>query len=230
MAVMYVGDIHGKVEYISKINSEAIKRNIDTVIQVGDFGARWGGGQCAIFKYFDKLKYKNKKSPRWITCGGNHENWRRWYKLSEKQDNPDLVELAPSCFWARRGSVIDIDNKKHLFLGGAESTDIEWRIKDRTCWKEETPSESEFLLFQKRLKEERPDIVVTHDAPRRVSLFRKHRKIAVTPNRLEEILSSSEHSPSDWYFGHHHVLKSWSIDGVNFHCCGLHGQFKLSDD
>tara|TARA_Y100000310_G_scaffold341817_1_gene442286 strand:+ start:1099 stop:1782 length:684 start_codon:yes stop_codon:yes gene_type:complete len=225
MTIFYAGDIHGKVDHVASIDRAAVEAGVTHVIQVGDFGARWGG-VCPIFRYFDKRARKGRDGATWITCGGNHDNWNKWNAIAAKQGHPGLVELAPGCFFAQRGSVHEVAGVKHIFLGGAESTDRHVRIPGKDWWAGETPTYAEFSLFAARLEDERPEVVVTHDAPLRVQIVRSQRKRAATPNNLENIIRLSDYSPARWYFGHHHSMDEYEVEGVRYICCGLHGQYK----
>jgi len=226
--IIYVGDIHGQAKYVEKIDKIAAEIGIEFVVQVGDFGIRWGGQSCPIHKYFMKRDRKNRPGPIWYTCGGNHDNWDKWGQLAEKQsDSGDLktVELAPGCFYVVRGTTIDLAGKKHLFFGGAESIDKHTRSEGSTWWASETPSAEEFQKFFDAMDNDKPDVVVTHDAPLCVPIIRPGRDTSPTPRNLQNVLNYCDHTPEFWYFGHHHVVESWEIDGIKFWCCGLHGEF-----
>lgn len=224
--IFYAGDTHGRIHHIADIDKAAMEAGAEYVVQVGDFGCRWPGSPCAIFKYFEKRARKNRAGPTWITCGGNHDNWDKWNQLSAEQGHPDLVELAPGCFYAQRGSVHSLGGVKHIFCGGAESTDKHMRTAGTDWWAAETPTYSDFTLFMERMESEKPSVVVTHDAPLRVPIKRTQRDASPTPRNFENILRYSSHKPVSWYFGHHHTMDDWVIEDVLFSCCGLHGQYK----
>jgi len=226
MTIFYAGDIHGRVKHVVSIDVAAEQAGVDFVVQVGDFGARWPGAPCPIFKYFEKRARKNRPGPTWITCGGNHDNWDKWNTLAAKQGHPALVELAPGCFFAQRGSVHDVAGIKHIFLGGAESTDRHVRLPGKAWWAAETPTYAEFSLFAARLEDEKPEVVVTHDAPLRMHFDRTQRYRSATPVNLENIIKLSNHNPARWYFGHHHSMDECEVDGVQYICCGFHGEYK----
>jgi hypothetical protein len=226
--IFYAGDTHGRIQHIANIDKAAFDAGVKYVVQVGDFGCRWPGKPCAIFRYFEKRARKNRPGPTWITCGGNHDNWDKWNELSAEQGHPDLVELAPGCFFAQRGSVHVLDGVKHIFCGGAESTDRHIRTTGVDWWAAETPTYAEFTLFMERLESEKPDVVVTHDAPVRVPIKRAQRHSNPTPKNLENIIKLSAHKPKVWYYGHHHTMDELEVDGVLYRCCGLHGQYKES--
>jgi Icc-related predicted phosphoesterase len=219
MSIIYAGDIHGNVDAVKAIDAAAVKENTKFVIQVGDFAICWDD-ECKVKEYFDT----RVEGPTWFTCGGNHENWDKWIELA-KVENLPATKLAKDCFFVSRGEVLDIDGKLHLFLGGAESTDRHMRTEGQDWWAEETPTYEEFTQFAVALDERQPDVVVTHDAPLRVPLYRTGRDRNPTPVNLENALKVSSYSPKTWYFGHHHQYKSWKIEGTEFKCCGLNGEY-----
>lgn len=236
MTTLYVGDLHGYIDPLSAIDIWAAKNGVDTVIQVGDFGAFWPGRPCDINKYFIKRARKKRLGPRWIVSPGNHDNWDRFdlsivEETEPGDDPPSLVEMAPDLFYARRGTTAVIDGHKHLFFGGATSTDQHHRTAGLSWWAREQPSTSEFETFFTALETEKPDIVITHECPSRVQLYRVARDRDPVACGLESALAISEHKPRLWFFGHHHVLQKWDIEGTSFMCCGLHGDYwKLKDD
>jgi len=227
--IFYVGDIHGRVDDVAAIDRAAIEAGVDIVVQVGDFGIRWTKN-CPIVKYFDKRARQGRPGPIWYTCGGNHDNWDKWFELQEAQSANKTVKLAPACFYIVRGMTIELGGKKHLFFGGAESTDRLMRIEGTSWWADESPSIAEFNTFFDSLESDKPEVVVTHDAPLCVDIQRINRDKNPTPRSLQAAVKLAEHKPVDWYFGHHHILQDWEIEGINFHCCGFHGEYKRSRD
>jgi hypothetical protein len=223
--IIYAGDIHGDVDSVASIDREAVKAGVSTVVQVGDFGWAWPGRECAISKYFQKRNRQGRPGPRWITCGGNHDNWCKIF-AQESEQGVGLVELAPDCFYASRGSVHTIDGKAHIFMGGAESTDKHMRVEGISWWAEETPSYKEFSMFADNYENLLPEVVVAHDAPLRVNIHRHGREGQPTPRNFHNIMKNSGHVPRLYAYGHHHTLSNEMIDGTEFICCGLHGEFQ----
>ena len=223
--IIYAGDIHAKVKYIELIDKAAIKLGVNWIVQVGDFGIIWSGltGECAVRDYFEQ----RKEGPTWITCGGNHENWSAINMLKQEQNCPDLIQIAPGCFFANRPATIEIEGIKHSFLGGAESTDFIWRTEGVSWWKEETPSPEEFNAFFEQIEENKPEVIVTHDAPKSVDIWRIDRDRSTTPNTLDRIFKLSSHKAARHVFGHHHLIEHWKVDSTDFFCCGLHGDYWL---
>jgi hypothetical protein len=234
MSIIYVGDLHGEISPLSAIDAWAHEHNIETVIQVGDFGAFWPGQACKIRHYFQKRQSKNRPGPRWIVSPGNHDNWdlfdQKVTTLGLPEQGGGLVEMAPGLFYARRGTVEDIDGRSHLFFGGATSTDKYHRTEGESWWAREQPSSTEFNEFFDRLSGDKPQIVVTHDAPTRVNSWRINRDRDPVVCGLESALSISGHQPNYWFFGHHHYLERWDVEGTTFGCCGIAGDFWHLDD
>lgn len=226
MSVLYVGDTHGCLDAFRDVEKFAIERSIEHVVQVGDCGLSFSRGeQDSVFKFFLKRARQGRPGPTWWTPGGNHDNYDRWEKWAEAQGFPSVVELAPRFNWVRRGVTVELDDKIHLFMGGAESTDRQHRREGRDWWPQETPTYAEFNEFFHSLEITKPDVVVTHDAPLRVELFRESRDSQPTPRNLENALRVSAYTPPLWVFGHHHLTQEWDIEGTHFVCCGLNGQF-----
>ena len=232
MTILYVGDIHGIVDDVAKIDQLAVELGIDTVVQVGDFGMWWPKSGYPLVKYFKKRARQNRPGPTWYTCGGNHDSYDKFLELQENQGGARKVELAPGVYWIARGHTLTLEGKKHLFFGGAESIDRHNRIEGETWWRYETPTYEEFSNFFMKLEDGQPDVVVTHDAPLCIDCMgdgHAHLKLGresqPTPRNFENVWTLTSYRPPEWYFGHHHVYEEWEVEGTTFRCCGLGGQY-----
>jgi hypothetical protein len=235
--IIYVGDLHGDINALAKLDEFAVKNSITNVVQVGDFGYRWPGVQCKLQKYFNKRARQKRPGPVWWTCGGNHENWPLWESLEPVDGMTGVTALGPGVNYVQRGYTVELDGKSHLFCGGAESTDKGHRREGISWWPQETPSSSEFRRFAYSLADDKPDVVVTHDAPVCVQLYRAgptgqiDRNTQPTPRNLQGALNASDFKPAQWYYGHHHQLRIdvWPVvedaESTTFFGCGLHGDF-----
>lgn len=229
--ILYVGDIHGKIEAVDAIDRFALKAGAEHVVSVGDFGVLWNPDP--IGRYFRKRARQGRPGPTWYTCGGNHENWHAWLERANASDatNP-LVELAPSCFYVRRGAAVTIDGLVHAMLGGAESSDRASRVQGKSWWPEETPSHEDFTRFFATLEDglgvlRRADVIVTHDAPLETSTFdHGDREQQTTPRTLQRIVDmlTPGRLPPRWFFGHHHLLQAFKVGERTYYCCGLEGE------
>ncbi len=222
--IFYVGDTHGRLSDIKKIEKEAVAAGAKVIIQVGDFGMHFAK-DCEVAEWFNN----REGGLNWITCGGNHDNWPAWRGMPKVElFNNKVHQIAAGCFFAERGSVLNIGGENHLFFGGAESTDKVFRSEGLDWWAEETPSQEEALTFYDSMLKYQPEVVVTHEAPLRVEIKRMNRDSNPTPRTLENILKHCGHKPSRWYFGHHHIKEEWVNEGTTFYCCGVHGDYVVS--
>jgi len=222
--IFYVGDIHSSLSAIKTIDVLARSAGCEIVVQVGDFGMMFAGPdrpshKCAVKEYFDN----RESGPVWYTCGGNHDNWPHWNSIAPMEGG--LTELAKDCYYVHRGQGIELDGVKHLFFGGAESTDRQWRTEGIDWWPEETPSSYEFADFFDTMESYKPVVVVTHDAPLQIGIWKYNRNNSATPKNLDNVFNLCEHKPAYWMFGHHHIMDKWAVGNTVFYCCGLHGEY-----
>ena len=219
--ILYAGDTHGNVGALVHLENAAKEIGADIIIQAGDFGVHFAENNMAA-KWFQQ----RKGGPIWITCGGNHDNWPFWRSLPKVDVFDGSVhELAPGCFFAERSTVLNLGGEKHIFFGGAESIDKYRRREGQDWWPEETPSYPEFCSFMDALELHKPSVVVAHDAPASVPIWKLNRTNNPTPRNLENLFRNSEHKPDRWYFGHHHICKEWDISGTRFICTGIEGDW-----
>lgn len=209
-----VGDTHGIVQDIAWIDQKAKEEEVELIIQVGDFGVRWDH-HCD--RYFQQ---KKQGGPTWITVGGNHENYVCWQKLQADQNFPVLIELWSNVYWAPRPTLMKINEEKFLLMGGANSIDRHLRIEGKNWWSYEQPTREEMDNFFSLLEDERPEIVVTHEAPASVNLGENNRENKVAID-FDNVITHSNHMPRKWYYGHHHHSGTTEVGKTNFVCCGM---------
>lgn len=216
-----VGDTHGYVRDISDVDQKGVREGIKLAAQAGDFGVRW---DWASDRYFQKRAWQGREGMIWITVGGNHENYDRWQKLQRDQNFPELVELWPGVYWAPRPTLILINGEKFLFMGGGNSIDRHLRTEGKDWWSYEQPTAEEMRNFFNMLNDEKPEFVVTHEAPSRVH-FGPDKRLSHTAIDFDNILDHTDHMPKVWYYGHHHHRATVEFDGTDFVCCGWNGQY-----
>jgi len=227
--ILYVGDIHGSTYAARKIDELATKIGVEAIVQVGDFGLLWTDRGAYDETFLSYFYCREPSLPPWYTCGGNHDNWAVWNELAKEQEDSDIVKLVDNCFWVQRSRVISLGGKKHLFFGGAESIDKHHRTEGVSWWREETPTFQEFQDFFEAIESEKPDVIVAHDAPRFIEIYRVDNRNSVTPNTLQQIFDSIQHKPQTYFFGHHHILQDWNVNGTHFLCCGIEGEGWIGD-
>ncbi len=111
------GDIdrfkHGKLRWLGKR---------DTVVVLGDFGFVWDGSK----EEQKKLDWLRKRPYTLLFLDGSHENYDLLKQYpTEERFGGKVQALGGNVYHVCRGSVLELENKKYLCFGGAESQDVE---------------------------------------------------------------------------------------------------------
>ena len=229
MKILYVGDLHGDPAAFGRVDQAASNMNADAIIQVGDNAIYWPGSNT-VERFFQKRERQNKLITPWYLIDGNHEDHNRLDQIWKEQGSPDVVQLYKNVYHVRRGAFVEIAGVSHVFCGGARSTDQHHRIENVSWWRQEAPNGQDLRKFFDAIQDHKPAVIVTHDAPTCVPLYRDGRHGDPTASGFMKIVEMSDHRPQRWYFGHHHVLKSWQdVSDIDFYCCGIDGQFQVWD-
>lgn len=193
---LFIGDIHGNTSIVTKYG---YRYRDHKIVQVGDMGIGFG---------------KNKPPQLPPNCSfirGNH-------------DNPEVCKLSPH--YIEDGSITILPSgAKVMFIGGAYSVDKEYRTPGVDWWPEEELSYQELDKLIVRYCQEKPGIMVTHDAPMTVlhEMFLKGSHKPTIKNRtsiaFDEMFSFRR--PDYWIFGHWHETKNSTIMGTAFQCLGI---------
>lgn len=239
---MVVGDTHGRIKEIERIDRLAAQMNIMLVYQVGDFGISWPRHHCKVLKYFRKRLRNERSGPSWISCLGNHDNYDKLEQLMVKHDvKSGLVPYVTpgdqigGCFAATRPTAHAANDTNVVLFGGAESTDcitmFNTRKKGISWWEQETPTDNEFADLLHVLQVVRPQVVITHDAP---AAYRPYRSPGVNPFSqrsyshtsclLQDTYHQLDEYPELWFYGHHHEMTVESNGMTTFYNTGFHGQ------
>ena len=197
----------------------------DTLIICGDFGAVWkrDSGEDRFW-----LNWLNDKKCTVVFCDGNHENFDLLYEFPIVEWNGGKVhQIRESVFHLMRGEIYTIEGKTFFVLGGAESTDKEWRTEGKSWWSQEVPSQEELDHARATLDSVnwKVDYIITHTCPSRclnVLGFRANND--TFQNFLNEINICGEYK--NWYFGHFH--KDIQLDAK--HLCLYNKIIKIEDD
>jgi len=222
------GDTHRDLD-INKLSTKKWKEQKvltrdDILLVAGDFGLPWTLGEDATDRLL--LAWYEEKPFTTIFVDGNHDN------EDAIRTYPEITYLGAKChqirenvLHAERGEVLHIGEHKVLCMGGAMSVDIERRTPHISWWRDEEGSFLEWAHCQQSLITEKPDIIVSHDAPESVveAMFPEYTWIAPTSSTqknfeiiLREIKDGAP-SVKDWYFGHHHKDREVEIDGIMYH-------------
>lgn len=209
MGKVYVtGDTHGihdidKLMRFDSMHPELTKE--DLVIICGDFGVIWNKyyleEQESLIKTYEDFNF----SVAFVL--GNHEG----YNLLETYDieiwNEGKVRrISPSIVQLMNGEVYLIEEQVFFVMGGAQSTDKEWRQEGRSWWPQEIPNDTERLNATMNLTDCDWDVnyVLTHTIP-----SSNIKKIGAD-YRLDEYTDwldwiKDRLTYDHWYAGHFHI-------------------------
>lgn len=227
--MIFVGDIHGNFrKFLSDLKNNSYKDT--TLLQVGDFGVGFRSldQEYALIEPINALLKENNNIL--YVFRGNH-------------DNPDYFENCPFDFsnikFLKDFSIISIENKNILTLGGAISIDRMTRKQGITYWKGE-----EIPYIIPDIKDIVPegmlvDIVCTHSCPSFVwpteinevvknfmkidkplehELINERKRLDLFYNK---ILDYNGYPPKLWIYGHMHKTITTQVDSCKFQCCGI---------
>lgn len=211
--IYLTGDVHGGLD-IRNLRHYKFETS-DYLIILGDFGFIWENNQ----KNFNYESYRLKVFLAMVGCtvlfvDGNHENFERLnnFPVSEKFGGK-VQKIDENCYHLLRGEVYEIEGKKFLAIGGAESHDKQYRKEGISWWAEESITEKDINNAIKNLERVNyeVDFVVSHCLP---TCYRD--KFFITENipfsayeekqscdLLEKLLKKFPEPPY-WLSGHYH--------------------------
>jgi len=198
------GDINGELKYILYKNDFKNVNELDksdVIIQLGDSGILW------YYKEYENGFKKDmilaekiaEKKYTMLIVPGNHENYDLIYELPVIDKWAGKVYVLDTkkgpIYFAKRGEIYEINNKKIFTFSGAMSNDIESRIKfedigkrkkrynlygksiikkiklaNVNYWSQELPNEKEYKYALDNLSRYNynVDIICTHTCPREI--------------------------------------------------------------
>ena len=227
------GDTHGMTDW-EKINTSNFSEQkymsdyYDFLIIVGDFGGIWDGAEQDNYI----LKTYNQRNFTTLFIDGNHENHDLLDKYPVEEWNGGKVhKISNRVIHLMRGQVYNIFGTTFFTMGGAESTDKEYRKEGESWWARELPSDEEYEEALRNLEKVNfeVDIVLTHCAPEgyigknisavynsditRLLANNMAGVVDRSGNRLTKFLDEliTEHGLKfrHWYFGHYHRDLDW---------------------
>jgi hypothetical protein len=141
------GDVHAKFHQFDKMLEDTPKDY--AVVQVGDFG---------IWPNLIETDLENgfELSRPVYFIDGNHEHFPSFEGVDE------VTELYPNMFYVPRGTVMDLDGRKILFLGGGESPDKNMRTEGVNWFREESITYADVMKID---LDQEIDMMVTHVPP-----------------------------------------------------------------
>lgn len=211
--MLYItGDTHipHDIHKLSKANfgeQNNMMPDKDFVLICGDFGGVWDFSKEEKY-WMDWLGDRNFTT---LFIDGNHENHAALAKLETANLFGGQVGVAGNhIYHLRRGNIYTVCGRTLLTMGGAQSTDKEWRVPGVSWWEEELPCEAEYQRCQKSLElsHYKADYIITHCAPLQLEqkfyeLSKANRLTAFLDSAIEQMVSYQH-----WYFGHYHLDKA----------------------
>lgn len=200
--VYLTGDTHGELDRFKDGELRRAGKG-DLVVVLGDFGFVWDGSK-AEQKNLDWLR---KRPYTILFLDGSHENYDLLEQYPTEERFGGLVQpLGGNVYHVCRGSVLELEGKKYLCFGGAESPDKEEREAHVNWWPQEMPSDEEYARCEAALEANgwQVDYVLTHDAP---SKFLDFSVLAEGENNrlhlfLDKVVMKTTYEK--WFFGCHH--------------------------
>lgn len=238
--MIFVGDTHGIRPIFNIIEYNSIRGS--NLIHVGDFGL---GFQDIIRDVKNLLTLDEmllETNNILYVIRGNHDCPIFWDKSKglnlPKFKNLRLIEDY---------SVINIENKNILFIGGAISIDRQLRKEDfpyPSWWEDEVFNFNEKLLENNIKNKTNIDIVVTHTAPMFVfpkdfdakivkefakienlhgrDLIKELKEEREILNNIYNIITSKfNYKPKHWVYGHFHQDEVEVYKDTEFTCLGI---------
>lgn len=147
--IRIIGDAHAKFWEFDDILVDA--GHDITCIQVGDFGI-WPKLMENDLK--DGMTFEQP----FLFIDGNHEHFPTLWKGGRNT----IHEVMPNAVYVPRGTVMEIDGRNILFLGGGESPDMLNRTEGVSWFREETITHADVMKIDMNTK---IDIMITHVPP-----------------------------------------------------------------
>lgn len=211
--VIIAGDLHGEWGELNKLIN---KKKPDVILQAGDFG--WWPhfhGKTGLLpkkKIFNQFGIKNTQNGKltkiyWIP--GNHENWDDLKCITDYVP----LEIQHGITYCPFGTVMEINGYKILMVGGAASTDAQYRTEGISWWKNEVITQEDM----DNLPNCEIDVVISHTLPRS---WIKSLKWEFTDRHRDQSsfaldLIKEKYKPKKWFCGHFHYFIKKNIDGCD---------------
>ena len=198
------GDCHGNFrrfqpEYFPE---QAGMTKNDMVIIAGDFGGVWFGDS----RDDETLDWLERLPFTLVFVCGNHEN----YDALERYPVDDwhcgkVHRIRPHILHLMRGQIFELESYRFFTMGGAKSHDTNHRINHISWWRQELPSDEEYIEALQNLERYnwQVDYIITHCAPTSIALAgSRHNEADRLTDFLQEVRERATYHY--WLFGHYH--------------------------
>lgn len=201
------GDTHGTIDF-SKLNRKNFieQKNLtkkDVVIITGDTGLCWDNTR--VDKHLQN--WYSKKKFTTLAVDGNHENHDLIMQLPVIEKFGGKVrKISDNVFYAIRGEIYEIADKKILCIGGADSKDKKLRIEGLSWWAGETISDLDIENAQKNLHkyDNKVDYIISHTCGSEVCGMLGFNPTS-SDKKLDILLNTIDYKHH--YCGHMHIDK-----------------------
>ena len=228
--IYYTGDIHGSTLEIVTFCARFQPSKDDTIVILGDVGANYFGDKRDVAFKANLAKLQ----PTILCVHGNHEiRPQNIPSYKTKEWNGGIVwyeEAYPNILFAKDGEIYEIEETKHLVIGGAYSVDKHYRLlRGYGWWEDEQPSEEIKRYVEQQIKEKPFDVILSHTCPFKyepVEMSLPGIDQSTVDDSTEKWLDKIEElvDYKAWYCGHWHINKR--IDKMHFL---FHG-FEINQD
>ena len=198
------GDCHGNFrrfqpEYFPE---QAGMTKNDMVIIAGDFGGVWFGDSRddETLDWLERLPFTLA-----FVCG-NHENYDALERYPVAEWHGGKVHrVRPHVLHLMRGQIFELESYRFFTMGGAKSHDTNHRINHISWWRQELPSDEEYIEALQNLERYnwQVDYIITHCAPTSIALMgSRHNEADRLTDFLQEVRERAKYHY--WLFGHYH--------------------------
>ena len=160
--VFICGDTHGILD-VGKIEQLKMKEELDYgdyLIVCGDCGVVWDKESLPEHtQYFENIGCNI------LFVDGNHENFDMLNEYPvEVWNGGKIHKISEHIFHLMRGQIFDIFGKNFLTIGGADSSDKEYRKEHISWWSDESISYDDIKEAKQNLEkvDYKVDYVITH--------------------------------------------------------------------
>ena len=217
--IFVCGDTHGTLD-VGKLESLRTKNNLcydDYLIVCGDCGIIWSKDTLKKhINYFERMKCNV------LFIDGNHENFDMLNEYPVEYWNGGKIhKISEHIYHLLRGQIFEIYGEKFLTIGGADSSDREYREEHISWWSDERISYDDINEAKQNLENVnyKVDYVITHTPPTKtlnefvkiltqcgedIPYYLKHK---ITPTKSSDMLDFvvKEVKYKFWFCGHLHI-------------------------
>jgi len=228
--ILILGDIHGDWR---ALNTMINKKRPEVVICCGDFGywpdlkttktyTKDGEFHVEYEPSFEMKKIKiGDTGARIFWCPGNHEQWWTLEKEYGRRGTEPIQMLKDNqdVFYCPIGSVLTLNGNRILFVGGAESTDQEYRTLGKNWFPEEVINLTDYHYILDNVKAP-VDMVVSHTCPTGFPMAQVTGRWDKNgdPSRIALHHLLIDYKPTLWAMGHWHDYKRGNNYGCEWVC------------